>query len=106
MSHFLAANTKDSAIYDYDGAYDSFQPQTTSKDEAKKPPEERKSKYIQGMLQNSKKRGIEREAIYERKIAKEQAEEDALEEFQGKEKFITKGMWCVQCGMSVVCTLC
>ena len=49
------------------------------------------------MLKNSKKRGIEREAIYERKIAKEQAEEDALEEYQGKEKFITKGMHILLC---------
>ena len=51
---------------------------------------ERKSRYIADLLETANKRRRERETIYERKIAKQQALEDAEEDFAGKEKFITK----------------
>ena len=87
------ASVEDPSMYDYDGAYDSFKP-NVEKDDAGKDgqsqKEERKSKYIGDLLKAAKVRGRERDAIYERKLAREQEEEDAKEEYQGKEKFITK----------------
>jgi coiled-coil domain-containing protein 55 len=86
------ANAANDSLYDYDGAYESFKPKNEEEEKQEKAaPEERKSRYIQDLLKQSKKREIEREAILERKIAREQAEEDAQAEYQGKEKFITKG---------------
>lgn len=86
------ANATNDSLYDYDGAYESFKPNKEEEEKQKEAaPEERKSRYIQDLLKQSKKREIEREAILERKIAREQAEEDAQAEYQGKEKFITKG---------------
>jgi coiled-coil domain-containing protein 55 len=83
-----AAAIKDPSIYDYDGAYDSFQPQ--GDDKSKVEVKDRKSRYVSDLLINSKKRERERETIHERKVAREQAEEDAHEDFRGKEKFVTK----------------
>lgn len=86
----------DPSIYDYDRAYESFNDQNRSKDNggdvqsAQAKSEPKKSKYIQDLLKSAKVREREREAIYERKVAREQAEEDAQEEYQGKEKFVTK----------------
>jgi coiled-coil domain-containing protein 55 len=82
-----AAAIKDPSIYDYDGAYDSFKPQ---EDKSKVEEKDRKSRYVGDLLVNSKKREREREAIHERKVAREQAEEDAHEDYRGKEKFVTK----------------
>lgn len=90
-----AIENADTGLYEYDEAYETFK----SKDDAgeepegQEPPEGRKSRYIQSLLKQSKKREVEREAILERKIAREQAEEDAQMEYQGKEKFVTKGMY-------------
>lgn len=86
-------NNNNSAIYDYDGAYDSFatQPSASNQKEGGGLVEEhRKSRYISNLLDTAKKRQQEREAVMERKIAKEQAVEDAQEDFAGKEKFVTK----------------
>ena len=89
-------SVEDPSVYDYDGAYDSFKindnnnndtKQKSNNDESAK---ERKSKYIGDLLKAAKVRERERDAIYERKVAREQAEEDAKEEFAGKEKFVTK----------------
>ena len=94
-----ADSAEQSNIYDYDGAYESFassssqqqqQQQGNNNPLLKEKTEERKSRYIEDLLQASKKRQRERESIYERKIAREQAEEDAQLDFKGKEKFITK----------------
>ena len=41
-------------------------------------------------MQNAKERQYEREIVLERKIAREQAEEDSNLEFKGKDKFVTK----------------
>jgi coiled-coil domain-containing protein 55 len=86
-----AIQVEDPGVYDYDGAYDSFKEASeTTKNAASKQQGERKSKYIGDLLKASKKRERERDVIHERKVAREQAEEDAKEEYQGKEKFITK----------------
>jgi len=83
------ASAKDATgVYDYDGAYDSFHPTEESK--TKPEAEEKKSKYIGDLLKAAKVRDRERDAIYERRNAKEQAEEDANADFRGKEKFVTK----------------
>jgi len=84
------ASVKDKSVYDYDGAYDSFQraEDVTEKKEGKDP--EKKSKYIGDLLKAAKVRERERDAIYERKNAKEQAIEDAEADYKGKEKFVTK----------------
>jgi coiled-coil domain-containing protein 55 len=83
-----AAASLEESVYDYDGAYDSFKASTATDPSPKK--FERNSKYIGDLLKASKKRERERDVIYERKLAKEQAEEDAQADYQGKEKFITK----------------
>jgi coiled-coil domain-containing protein 55 len=85
------ASVKDKSVYDYDGAYDSFQTgmDTTKKEEDNKDPE-KKSKYIGDLLKAAKVRDRERDAIFERRNAREQAEEDAKEDYKGKEKFVTK----------------
>lgn len=84
-----AAASMDTSVYDYDGQYDSFKASSDSA-EAPKEEEERKSRYIGDLLKAAKKRERERDIIYERKVAKEQAEEDAQADYQGKEKFVTK----------------
>ena len=85
-----AALAKETAnVFDYDGAYDSFQPKETAPKEEPKN-QERKSKYIGDLLKAAKVRERERDAIYERRNAKEQAIEDANADYRGKEKFVTK----------------
>jgi coiled-coil domain-containing protein 55 len=86
------SSSTDGGIFDYDGAYDSFKPPTdaATKKQADNNKEDRKSKYIGDLLETAKKRQRDREAVFERKVAKEQALEDAQEDFAGKEKFVTK----------------
>ena len=81
------------SLYDYDAAYDVMQSKKEEEQQAAKnnAPTERKSRYIQDLLKQSEKRAIEREAVYERQVAREQAEEDAQADYRGKEKFVTKG---------------
>jgi len=85
------ASVKDKSVYDYDGAYDSFQTKTDTfkvEERSSKGPGQG-SRYIEGLLKAAKVRDRERDAIYERKIAREQAEEDNKDEYKGKEKFVT-----------------
>lgn len=82
-------SVEDPSVYDYDGAYASFK-NNNNDDTTQKSNKERKSKYISDLLMAAKVRERERDAIYERKVAREQAEEDAKEEYAGKEKFVTK----------------
>ena len=51
-------------------------------------PKEKKSRYIGELLKAAKQRERERDVIHERKVAKEQAQEEA--EYMGKDKFVTK----------------
>jgi coiled-coil domain-containing protein 55 len=93
-----AIQDKDPSVYDYDGAYDSFQPggggssSNTANTNTNKSSEEQagKSRYIGDLLKAAKKRERERDVIYERKVAREQEEEDAQADYKGKEKFVTK----------------
>lgn len=75
-----------SAEYDYDGEYESF---TKNKPERKKEAGDKSSRYISNLLRTAQRRTQEQEIVYERKIAKEQALEDAEMQFAGKEKFVT-----------------
>lgn len=88
----MAAASGDS-LYDYDGAYDSFNPKKGTEKESQKDESPKKSRYIQDLMKQAEKRNVERDAIYERKVAREQEEEDAQADFRGKEKFVTKGMY-------------
>ncbi len=87
----MASSSKmDSAVYDYDGEYDSFasgkkEPSST-KTQDREPAGKGQSRYISNLLKSAQRRSQEQEIIYERKVVKEQAEET---EFEGKEKFIT-----------------
>jgi len=83
------ATVKDKSVYDYDEAYDSFQTRTDTKKAGEVRDPEKKSKYIGDLLKAAKVRERERDAIFERKNALEQAEENAKEDYKGKEKFVT-----------------
>jgi len=84
------ASVNDKSVYDYDGAYDSFQTNMdATKTEREKKKNEKKSKYIGDLLKAAKVRERERDVIFERRNAREQAEEDARDEYKGKEKFVT-----------------
>ncbi|CAB9528288.1 Coiled-coil domain-containing protein 55 (DUF2040) [Seminavis robusta] len=76
-------------VYDYDGAYESFQPKKEDKP-SESTDEAKKSRYVEDMLKSSKRRATERDVAYERKVAREQEQESNQEDFQGKEKFVTK----------------
>ncbi|KAL7499353.1 hypothetical protein ACHAWT_008268 [Skeletonema menzelii] len=87
----MASSSKmDSALFDYDGEYDSFASGKTespsNKAQEREPAGKGQSRYISNLLKSAQRRSQEQEIIYERKVVKEQAEE---KEFEGKEKFIT-----------------
>ena len=76
------------AVYDYDGAYDSFHLDTKKKETAKE--DSKESRYIGDLLKAAEQRKQERDVAHERKVARDQAaEEEAEPEFRGKEKFVT-----------------
>jgi len=84
-------------VNDYDAEYESFGhlPTNTNAQEnnsiaSKQDDVKPRSKYVQSLLVKAKERTYEREIVLERKIAKEQAQEEASEEYKGKDKFITK----------------
>lgn len=92
----MASSNMDSAMYDYDGEYDSFalagkkESSSTKTQQKEAAAEKGQSRYISNLLKSSQRRAQEQEIIYERQVAKEQAEEDANNmEYEGKEKFIT-----------------
>ena len=85
----MASSSKmDSAVFDYDGEYDSFASgnKKETKTQQREPAGKGQSRYVSNLLQSAQRRSQEQEIIYERKVVKEQAEE---KEFDGKEKFIT-----------------
>jgi coiled-coil domain-containing protein 55 len=93
-----APDSVDPQIYDYDGAYDSFSQQPTAvkgssssrREQQDAAGSERKSRYIGDLMKNAEKRKIERDIIYERKVAREQEAEENLDpECRGKERFVT-----------------
>lgn len=95
----MSASTNKGNIYNYDDEYESFSAghahasasanikETDPQDGRVK--EKKESRYIQNILQQSKEREMEREIIMERKIAREQQEEDKELGVKGKEKFVT-----------------
>ena len=85
----MASSSKmDSAVFDYDGEYDSFASgnKKETKIQQREPAGKGQSRYVSNLLQSAQRRSQVQEIIYERKVVKEQAEE---KEFEGKEKFIT-----------------
>ncbi|KAK9153276.1 hypothetical protein Sjap_000756 [Stephania japonica] len=79
------AMEEDPSVFDYDGVYDQIQ-------EAKVKPliqdrKERKSKYIETLMEKAKQREMEHEIIYERKLVKDRSKEDHL--YADKDKFVT-----------------
>ncbi|KAK1426904.1 hypothetical protein QVD17_15584 [Tagetes erecta] len=76
---------EDPSVFDYDGVYDDM------KEKAVRPVaqdrQERKSRYIQALIDKAKVREREHEIVYERKLAKERSKEDHL--FADKDKFVT-----------------
>ncbi len=83
-----AMQMTDANVYDYDGAYDSFHKNPAAEQEEAKD-DDRKSRYIADLLEAAKKRKHERDIVYEKKIAREQAIEETEQDFRGKEKFVT-----------------
>ena len=69
------------SLYDFDGTYEAPRTELKAVGDTKKP------RYIADLLHQAKRRKQEREIIHERKVVREQAEEDA--DFVGKEKFVT-----------------
>jgi Coiled-coil domain-containing protein 55 (DUF2040) len=83
-----AADGNMNPLYDYDGAYDSFHPDTKKKEQAKV--DSKESRYIGDLLKAAEQRKQERDIAHERKVAREQAaEEEADPEVRGKEQFVT-----------------
>jgi len=93
----------DSHIFDYDDDYESFSSMrrhenptahkhdtnTINNNNNNTFEKKKESRYISNLLHHAKIRQQEQEIVRERKIAKEQAEEELTGEYQGKERFIT-----------------
>lgn len=80
-----AALADDPTVFDYDGVYDDLQQQRTQPKQSEKL--ERKSRYIEGLLDKAKERQREQDIVYERRLAKERQAEDHL--FGDKDAFVT-----------------
>ncbi|XP_059659643.1 uncharacterized protein LOC132306319 [Cornus florida] len=76
---------EDPSVFDYDGVYDEM------KENVVRPVahdrQERKSKYIQTLMEKAKEREREHEIVYERKLAKERSQDEHL--YADKDKFVT-----------------
>ncbi|XP_073013468.1 uncharacterized protein [Typha latifolia] len=82
---YAKALKEDPSVFDYDGVYDEMKEKISrpkTQDRA-----ERKSKYIEVLMDKAKEREREHEIVYERKLLKERSKEDHL--FAEKEKFVT-----------------
>ncbi|KAL7551958.1 hypothetical protein ACHAWF_018406 [Thalassiosira exigua] len=91
----MKASAADPSVYDYDGEYDSFTAGRRRDEEAKKraaasrDDAPKRPRYISGLLKTAERRTKEQEVIYEKVVAREQAEEDARMQYEGKDKFVT-----------------
>ena len=75
-------------MYDYDGVFDSMQAEKQQQRAAAQPvAAQRKTRYIGAIMETHKEREIENDKVFERKLAKEAAEEAHL--YGDKEKFLT-----------------
>ena len=81
----------DTGLYDYDGAYDSFH--SNNQDGASSSQQQQQqsgSRYIGELLQAAERRQRERDVVHERRVAREQAAEEAADpSLRGKEMFVT-----------------
>ncbi|XP_042044877.1 nuclear speckle splicing regulatory protein 1-like [Salvia splendens] len=76
---------EDPLAFDYDGVYDQMkEKQVRPKVEDR---QDRKPRYIQGLIDKAKQREREHEIIYERKLAKERSQDEHL--YADKDKFVT-----------------
>lgn len=92
----MAASSDNSNVYDYDAEYESFSSDKKKQRQveadaaaASAAKQDAKPRYITNLLKTAQRRNQEQEVIHERKLAKEQQEEDANLQYEGKEKFIT-----------------
>ncbi|OAY63781.1 Nuclear speckle splicing regulatory protein 1 [Ananas comosus] len=76
---------EDPSVFDYDGVYDEMKEKIVRPKIQDKT--ERKSKYIEVLMDKAKQREREHEIIYEKKLLKERSKDDHL--FADKEKFVT-----------------
>ena len=75
-------------MFDYDGHFDGFQDARKQKiARADEERTERKSRYIQSLIEKQKEREREDAIVYERRLLKERQKEDHL--YGDKEKFVT-----------------
>ncbi|KAJ8492106.1 hypothetical protein OPV22_013827 [Ensete ventricosum] len=79
------AMEEDPSVFDYDGVYDEMKGQIARPKVQDRT--ERKSKYIERLMEKAKQREREHEIVYERKLLKERSKDDHL--FADKEKFVT-----------------
>ena len=83
----------ETGLYDYDGAYDSFH--SKNQDGASSQPQAQQqqqsgSRYIGELLQAAERRQRERDVVHERRVAREQAAEEAADpSLRGKEMLVT-----------------
>nr|XP_018685615.1 PREDICTED: nuclear speckle splicing regulatory protein 1-like [Musa acuminata subsp. malaccensis]XP_018685616.1 PREDICTED: nuclear speckle splicing regulatory protein 1-like [Musa acuminata subsp. malaccensis] len=79
------AMEEDPSVFDYDGVYDEMKGKIARPKVQDRT--ERKSKYIETLMEKAKQREREHEIVYERKLLKERSKDDHL--FADKEKFVT-----------------
>lgn len=86
-----AASSAKMEEYDFDGTYDVDSKQADkTKDDTADGTTERKSRYMEDLVLAAKKRKQERDVVFERKVAREQAAEEAANpEYLGKDRFVT-----------------
>ncbi|KAF5182890.1 Nuclear speckle splicing regulatory protein [Thalictrum thalictroides] len=76
---------EDPTVFDYDGVYDQMKIEAVQPLKIDK--QERKSKYIERLMEKAKQREREHEIVYERKLAKERSKDEHL--FADKDKYVT-----------------
>lgn len=76
---------EDPSAFDYDGVYDQMKEKQSRPKEMDR--QDRKPRYIQGLIDKAKKREREHDIIYERKLAKERNQDEHL--YSDKDKFVT-----------------
>lgn len=81
-----AAEQLDPSVYEYDAVYDSLRPEKKKDQDA--PGEERKPRYMKGLMQAADVRKRDQLIAEEKKIARDREAEG--DEFADKEKFVTE----------------
>ncbi|XP_057773765.1 uncharacterized protein LOC130993063 isoform X2 [Salvia miltiorrhiza] len=76
---------EDPLAFDYDGVYDQMKEKQVRPKEQDR--QDRKPRYIQGLIDKAKQREREHEIVYERKLAKERSQDEHL--YADKDKFVT-----------------